>query len=93
MQLRSVLRQPPVAHLHMPELAFDDPQRVFHLGAYSGFDVFKFVQEGTHWTVLVQCTVLAWAHGHVPIDIDAFDLFSLGYTLVARICGAGEGWA
>ena len=38
-QLRRVLGQSPVAHLHMSELTSDDPERVFHLSPDAGLDM------------------------------------------------------
>lgn len=43
MQLRCVLGQSPIANLYVPELALDDPERMFHLGADAGLDVLKLV--------------------------------------------------
>jgi hypothetical protein len=34
---------------------------------------------------LLSRPALAWAHGHMPVCLDALGLFSLGHTLVAGI--------
>ena len=69
-QLRRVLGQSSVAHLHVAELALNDPKRVFHLGPDAGLDVFKSVEHRAHWAVLVQRPAFAWAHGHMPVGLD-----------------------
>ena len=58
-QLRSVLGQPAVAHLHMPELALDHPERVSDLSQDSGLDLFQLVKCRAHRRFLVQHLSLA----------------------------------
>ena len=60
---RSVLGQPPVAHLHMPELALDDPERVLHLGPDAGLELFELVEHGAYRAVLVQGFAIARDNG------------------------------
>lgn len=84
-QLRRVLGQSPIAHLHVPELAFDDPKRVLDLGAVTRFDMLQLVEQGAHRTACVQRTALARAHGHMPVGLYALDFFSFGHPLVASI--------
>ena len=81
-QLRRVLGQPSVAHLHVPELTFDDPERVFHLGPDACLDLFQLVQDRAHRRALVQHLALARSHGHVPVGFDVLGLCSLSYALV-----------
>ena len=44
-ELRRILLQVPVTHLHKPELAFDDPKRVLRLGPHTGFELFCLLQQ------------------------------------------------
>ena len=44
-QLRGVLGQSAVAHLHMSKLALDHPKRVFDLGPDAGLDAFQLFDE------------------------------------------------
>jgi hypothetical protein len=69
-QLRRVLRQPAVAHLHMPELALDHPERMFDLGPDARLGPLDLIQDRAHRRALVQHLAFARAHGHVPVDAD-----------------------
>ena len=84
-QLRRVLHQPSVAHLHKPELALDHTKRVLHLGSDARLHMLKLVHNRAHGRTFVQRFALARAHGHVPVGLDALRLFALGHTLVARV--------
>ena len=85
MQLRRVLGQAAVAHLRMPELALNDPKRMFDLGADAGLDVFELVEHSAHGRGFVQSFALARAHRHMPVGLDVLRLFSLAHALVARV--------
>lgn len=63
-QLRRVLGQVSIAHLHMTELAFDHAKRVFHLGTDTGLGLLQFLQDRAHGRVLVQLTALSRHHGY-----------------------------
>ena len=84
-QLRRVLHQPAVAHLHMPELALDDSERVLHLGPDAGLEVFKLIEHRAHRSGFVQRLAFARAHRHMPVRLDALRLLARGHTLVARV--------
>lgn len=45
-QLRDVLLQPAVAHLHMTELALDDPEQMFDLGTHAGLEFLDLLDQG-----------------------------------------------
>jgi hypothetical protein len=45
-QVRRVLCKPPVSELDMPELPFDDPKRVLHLGTHARFERLDLVRQG-----------------------------------------------
>lgn len=87
-QLRRVLDQATVTHLHMAILAFDDSKQVFHLGTDAGLGLLQFLQDRAHWGVLVQRTVLARHHCHVPVNLRMGlpDLLSLFNAVIARVC-------
>lgn len=44
-QLRRVLGQAPVAHLHETELALDHPKRTLHLGPDAGLDLLQLLDQ------------------------------------------------
>lgn len=77
-QLRRVLGQSQVAHLHVAELALDDPKRVFHLGPDAGLDVFKSVEHRAHRTVLVQRPAFAWVQTICQLVSTPAEISSVG---------------
>ena len=74
-----VLGQPPVTRLHMPELALDHPERVFHIGPL------QLIQDRAHRRTLVQHLALARSHRYVPVDLDVLRFIALADTLIARV--------
>ena len=58
-QLRRVLGKTLVAHLGESKLAFDDSERVLHLGAHTGLHLLSLVQQIAPWRVLIQWPALA----------------------------------
>ena len=85
-ELRRVLLNSAIAHLGVTKLALDNPKRVFHLGADTGLELFDLVQCGAQRTLFIQYAPFSWAHGYVPVDLNALDFFALGYALIAGIC-------
>lgn len=83
MPLRSVLGRASVAHLHMPELAFDDAERVFDLGADTRLDTLDLIGKPIHW-ILVQSLPQTWPLGHMPLHFGLGN-GALGNALIARI--------
>ena len=65
-QVRNVLFQPSVAHLHVAELALDDPKRMLDLGPHARLELLDLVDQGVDLVVLVQRPALARAHGDAP---------------------------
>jgi len=51
---RRVFGKPFVANLRESELAFDDSEPVLYLGAHTGFELLRLVQQGAPKCVLVQ---------------------------------------
>ena len=51
-ELSAVLGQPPIAGLHMAELAFDNPERMLNLCAHHGDDPVDSFVEGVQWVAL-----------------------------------------
>ena len=83
-QLRRVLGQAAVAHLHMAELALDDAERMLDLGADAGLDAFDLFGQRIQRICLVQQLSQTWAHGHMPLHI-VLGIRSLVRTLVAGV--------
>jgi hypothetical protein len=76
-QLRRVLGQSSAAHLHMPELGLDHPDRVFDLGPDARLGPLQRVLDRAHRRVLVQHIALARSHRHMPVDFDVLGLFRM----------------
>lgn len=103
-QLRRVLGQSPVAHLHMSELALDHPERVFDLGSDARLGFLQRFHDRAHGRVLVQHLAMAGHHGHVPVDLAmVFDHFialvntpvagvgeDIGFVAVQQFAGLGD---
>ena len=84
-QLRGVLGQSAVAHLHVTKLALDDSKRVLDSGADAGFDFLHAIEHLPQLGLLVQRPSLAWAHGHMPLNIQALRFFAFAHALIARV--------
>lgn len=82
-ELRRILGQATVSDLAEPELAFDDPERVFHFCPHTGLELFGFVQQGAQLRLFIQCPAFARSHGHMPVHTRGFR--PLRGTLVASI--------
>lgn len=81
-ELRRVLFQAPVAHLHITELPLDHPKRVLYLGTNARLGAFELIQKRSQRGVLVQHSAPARAHRHVPVHAERLGLFALGHALV-----------
>ena len=57
---------------------------MLHFGPNCGLELFCLVDQGIRLIVLVECSALARAHGHVPGDT-AFGISAFVDTAVARI--------
>ena len=53
-QLRRVLGESFVANLGEPKLAFDDPERVFHFGPYTGLELLSHIRQGSQLRLFIQ---------------------------------------
>jgi hypothetical protein len=82
-QLRRVLGQAPVAHLHEAELALDHPKRMPHLGPDAGLDLLQLLDQSVTAAAVVQRLALARSHRHVPVH--SRRLGPLHGALVTRI--------
>ena len=82
--LRPILRQSPVAGLHVSELALDHPKRMLHLGANARLELFGLVQQFSHLTCVLEHFALTRAHGDMPGDVGVSAL-ALFNTLVPGI--------
>ncbi len=63
--LRRVLLESPVAHLHIPELLFEHSERVFHFGPDADLGALELVDQRIDGLVLVQGAAQTRAHGHM----------------------------
>src|SRR5574343_865103 len=84
MQLRGVLAQAPVAHLHMPELALDHAERVLHLRSHAGLELLNLLDALVVRIRGIELPSFARAHRDLPPDTLACTR-PLGSTLVASI--------
>lgn len=80
-----VLGQPAVLHFCVAKLPLNDAECVFHLGPDACLGLLQLVQDGSHGRALVQRTALGWAHGHMPVGLNALDFFALCHALVTCI--------
>lgn len=59
---RGLLLQPPVAHLEVPKLLLDHPERVFHLGPNAGLQALDLLQQIVKFSVWIERLALARVH-------------------------------
>lgn len=83
-QLHSVLEQPADAPLHLTELAFNHPTRVFDLATDARCNLFQVVQGCAPRRPSVHHFVLVRSHRHVAVDV--LGLCSLAHSLVSHAC-------
>ena len=83
--LRRVVLQSTVAKLGMTKLALDNPKRVLHRGADTGFELFDSIRYGAQLNLFMQCLTFARSHWNMPSGVDVLDFFALGYALVTSI--------
>ena len=81
-ELCGVFLQPPIAHLGEAELAFDNPERVLHLGPNTGLELFGLFAQRAPRRVLVR---LAFARSHRNVPIHARRFRPLAGALVTGI--------
>lgn len=84
-QLRGVLDQSTVAHVHMPEPGFEDSGRMLDLGPDAGFQAFELLGQFVDQSALVQFAALARAHDDVPAHA-SLDVGALVHPLAAGVC-------
>jgi hypothetical protein len=83
--LRGVLHQPAKAHVGVPKLPFDHPERVLDLGAYLRLGLpdiaLGFVQRAAH----IQFFIRTAADRDLPDNLPPVMLWALLYTGVTRV--------
>lgn len=84
-QLRGVLGQSAVSHLHMPELALDHPERVLDLGTDARLEVFHLRGDRLLWIGRVEPSAQAGSQRDVPARADVLRVLALVDALVAGI--------
>ena len=56
-----------LAHLHIPELLLEHPERMLHLGSDSGLDLLDLLQQRLHRVLFVQLLTLGVLHGNCQL--------------------------
>ncbi|MNG03323.1 hypothetical protein D3C84_863960 [compost metagenome] len=83
--MRRILRQATEARLHITELAFDHPERVFDLGAHLRLGLLDLALGFVQSAALIQLLVSTAASGDLPDNLPAFMLSTLLYAGVTRV--------
>lgn len=84
-QLVVVLQQSLVPRFHKTELTFDEPERVFHLGADAGLELLKGNNCFVFTRMLFELFELARAHGNRLLCLYIRQLFTVFCPLISRI--------
>lgn len=83
--LRRVLGQPFVAHLHKAKLALEHSKRMLHLGTNASLQFLSLVDHFTHGAPSsLECLALARSHGYMPSDVGV-SAWALLNTLIPGI--------